>query len=175
MPIAPDNVARRRGNRVKRREFLGVIDGVAAWPPRRRRDPRCRCSAAPPSNKQSRPRLCSELGRVEPIAASAEKGLACRDWRLGIPGERRTDGVGWTFLTRDAVPPFGRQDSQRPEPRRRRDRTDHEIQTDHRTVMQCTVPYGGIKSRPFWSETDLNNRSDRLGNGRIQPAVPQKP
>ena len=30
---------------------------------------------------------------VKPIAAPAEKLLPCRDWRPGIAGERRTDGV----------------------------------------------------------------------------------
>ena len=95
MKIAPDNVARRRGNRVKPREFLGVIGGAAvAWQ-------RGRAGAAipaPPNNKQSRPASMQvNLEGVKPVAASAEKGLACRDWRPGIPGERRTDGAGWIF------------------------------------------------------------------------------
>jgi len=45
---------RRQGDRMKRREFMAMSGGVAAWP-LQAPPSRCRCSAAVPSSGRSRP------------------------------------------------------------------------------------------------------------------------
>jgi ABC transporter substrate binding protein len=78
-------------------------------------------------------------------------------------------------VTCDAVSPFPRQEFLKARSRRRQDRTDHEIQAGHHTVMQRTVRDGGVKLALSWSQADLNNRSDSLETAVLSPQYPKKP
>ena len=76
-----------------------------------------------------------------------KKALPCRDWLPGFAGGRRTDGVGGEpsrHVTQCRLFVDGILKGAKPGgvPMNR-------SLTDHRTVMQCTVRYGGLNSVLF--------------------------